>query len=350
MPLETVVWPRVGELVDQSGKLSDLVAHRVHLIAARRWREQGRPIDADLVELERLAAVKRLAAPVLLSRIRRVYDGPAMLLKGAEVAARYPAPELRPYTDLDLLVPDAPAVYRQLVEAGFEKTPMPGPYEHHHQPALTWPGLPMLLELHSQPSWPDWLTPPDNDQLFAGATGECALGCGVLGPSRVHHTLLLVAHAWRDAPLARLGHLLDVYVTCLNEDPGELADLAAAWRIDRVWRSTLAAVGGVLGGERPRASVRALTRQLDSMRERTVIETKLADWVAPFWGLPFPRAVRASGSELVAELRPEHNETWRRKLHRSGTAMRQLFRSRSERDELLRRETAPPADHADAPH
>jgi hypothetical protein len=86
------------------------------------------------------------------------------------------------------------------------------------------------------------------------------------------------------------------------------------------------------------------------MRERTVIETKLADWVAPFWGLPFPRAVRASGSELVAELRPEHNETWRRKLHRSGTAMRQLFRSRSERDELLRRETAPPADHADAPH
>ena len=143
------VWSRVDALVEQARSLPDLVAHRVHLYAASRWRAEGRPISPELAELERHALARRLMAPALLARVREVYDGVAVLLKGAEVASFYPQPGWRPWVDLDLLVPDAEGLHGELQRAGFIEVREDELVDdqHHHLQPLEWPGLPMLLEL-----------------------------------------------------------------------------------------------------------------------------------------------------------------------------------------------------------
>ena len=73
------------------------------------WRERGRMVPPELADEVRLAATTTVAAPVLLSRAQAAYHGRLMLMKGLEVAERYPYPASRSFTDLDLLAeePDA---------------------------------------------------------------------------------------------------------------------------------------------------------------------------------------------------------------------------------------------------
>ena len=164
------IWRNVNDLVDRAETVTALHAHRMHLYAAWRWRGLGRPVPDELVEGERGAALQRLGAPMLLRHVREAYEGPMVLLKGAEVAARYPKPQLRPSLDLDLLVPDAKAVQKALLAGGFTERRVYQPGEgHHHLRELEWPAVLMRVEVHSAPSWPTWLKPPPTEQLFEAA-------------------------------------------------------------------------------------------------------------------------------------------------------------------------------------
>jgi hypothetical protein len=331
------IWERVDELVDRAESVTALHAHRLHLYAAWRGRSVGRPVPEELVALERGAAVQRLGVPALLRHVRDAYAGPLLLLKGAEVGARYPRPELRPSQDLDLLVPDAKATQAALVSGGFAERDVFHAADHHHLRALEWPGASTRVEVHSTPSWPTWLTPPSTDELFRAADSESVLGHGVLALPPAHHALIVTAHMWREVPLVRLGQLIDASVLAQEADPDELEGLASEWGLRRLWNVTDGTARQVLGGEpRPgRHAWRARAKRLETLSEATVLEAKLVELAAPFRGLPPRRAFAATARELLAEFRPEPYETWREKITRSLGALRQSFRARSARDREL---------------
>jgi hypothetical protein len=331
------IWRNVNELVDRAETVTALHAHRMHLYAAWRWRGLGRPVPEELVEWERGAAVQRLGAPILLRHVREAYDGPMVLLKGAEVAARYPKPQLRPSLDLDLLVPDAKAVQKALLAGGFTERLVYQPGEgHHHLRGLEWPGVLMRVEVHSAPNWPTWLKPPPTEQLFEAAVSESVVGHGVLALPPAHHALIVTAHMWREVPLVRLGQLIDVRVLSLEADPDELERLAGQWGLRRIWKKTDEPARRLLDGEhRHGGAGRFRARRLETVSEVTVIEAKLAELSAPFRGLPPGSALVASSRELFSELRPDLGETWVEKLRRSAGALRQVSRSRAARDREL---------------
>ena len=154
------IWAAVDHLLDEAEDLAALRAHGLHLLAARRWREAGRSVPPDLLADERSAAIAALAMPSLLARVRAALDGPILLLKGPEVAARYPDPALRPLGDVDLLVPDAAEAEGVLRAIGFE--PAEGERtaaRQPHQPPLRWPTSPLRVELHHALPVPQWSSP-----------------------------------------------------------------------------------------------------------------------------------------------------------------------------------------------
>ena len=149
--------------------------------------------------------------------------------------------------------------------------------------------------------------------------------------------LLLAAHAWRGAPFEALGHLIDIVVTRQGVSADDLATQAHAWGVDQLWRNTAAAIDQILTGGGGRA-LASLTRNFDPLRERSVVEAKLAELAAPFYGLPTRAAARATVRQLAHELQRDLGESRRHKLVRTATAIHQIFRPRSERDKFLRRE------------
>ena len=60
-------------------------------------------------------------------------------------------PGLRSFGDLDLLTDDAEAAQAALLAAGFQEVFEPEIYEDiHHLRPLWWPGLPLVVELHTR--------------------------------------------------------------------------------------------------------------------------------------------------------------------------------------------------------
>jgi hypothetical protein len=326
------IWPRVDVLIDRAPTITDLHAHRLHLYAEWRWQQLGRPIAPELAELKRGAAVLRLAAPALLARIRQVYDGPIILLKGAEAGARYPRADLRPSNDLDLLVPDAEHVQRLLLDHGFTVFEELAPEAGHHLPQLEWGSLLLPVEIHNRPNWPAWLQAPAMSELFDAATTESVVGHGILALPPEHHALVLAAHTWSYPPVSRIGQLIDYWLVSREADPAELARLAGRWDVTRLWRTTDAIAQRVLLGEATNVrAARFWTRRLDAARDRTVLGAKVAWLVAPFWSLPPGRALAASARRLPAELRPGREESWGGKVSRTIGGLRQSFQPRSRR-------------------
>lgn len=338
-PLDERLWEGVNRLVDRAPHLADLRSHRLELVAARRWRELGRPVPPELVEEERLAALVVLTTPVLLERARAAYDGTMLLMKGPEAAARYPDPALRIFKDLDLLVDDAETAQSAFLAAGFHAVGDPALYEDiHHLRPLAFPGLPLTIELHSRPKWIAGLTPPSPRELFAVAEEHDAAGVeGVLVLPAAHHALVLAAHSWGHEPLRRLRDLVDVAAVAQGLDRELLRGLAAGWRMERAWATTVRAADALfLGGSTPWA-VRVWARNLEKARERTVLENHLARWLSNFWALPAPDAARSLGATFAREIRPAPGESWSAKLSRSATAVRNAALRRSEHDESLAR-------------
>ena len=199
------VWERVERMVCATRCVDALRHHGAQLIAARAWRKRGYSVPDELHTEERIATIRALAVPVLLKRIRGAYDGTLILMKGPEVAARYPDPAMRPFLDLDFLVDDPPAAHRALMASGFLEVGEPDRYEGaHHLRPLAWPELPLVIELHREPNRPVWLAAPDPDELLELTRPSATGVAGLSAPVPAAHAVLLAAHGWAHEPLRRL--------------------------------------------------------------------------------------------------------------------------------------------------
>ena len=331
------LWNGVDRLVDGAADLSDLRAHRLHLWAARRRRIRGLGVPEDLANEEQGAAVAALAATALLQKVRSAYDGPLIVMKGPEVAARYPDHTLRAFLDIDLLPEDPVAAHRALIAAGFEADGYPETYyEHlHHLRPLHWPGLPLLVELHRRPYWVDWTPTPSREELFSLAVPSSLAVGGLLTFEASAHAVVLAAHSWGRVPLGRLSELVDIAAMLESGDRDEAQALAHRWQLAGMWRTTVHAADSLLYGTPRPACVRLWARHLPAVRETTVFGNHVRRWLSLFSALPPHQALRAASRTLGRELLPAHGETWAEKLARSRLAIRNAFVRRSEHDRAL---------------
>jgi len=329
-------WERVEELAERAPSVADLRFHRLELVAARRLRERGASLPPALREAERDRALIDLAAHDILRRIRSAHGGKLVLFKGPEVAVRYPAPMLRPYRDIDLIAGDAAAAHRALLDAGFVPVGMWSPYAdlHHLQP-LSWPGLPLAVELHSRPHLPRGLRPPSAAELLAD-TAPARFGDGIVdAPDPGVHTLLVATHAWAHAPLAHIGQLLDVALLAEEVDPARLEALARRWGCRRLWRLTRATIDALFDGAPMPAAVRICAPHLEPVRERTVAERHVEALISPLLSLSAAQATAQAAHALLRRLRRGGDETWSHKLMRTRRAMRNAHLRQSEHEACL---------------
>jgi Uncharacterised nucleotidyltransferase len=334
------LWASVDRLIDSAPGLEQLRWHRIELLAARRWRELGRPIPADLIEEAHRVGLTAIMTPLFLEKVRAACEGPLVLIKGAEVAARYPEPTLRPSYDIDLLVPQAAAVQAALIAGGFQPV---GPEEHyrdtHHLRPLSFPGMPLYIEVHSTPKWPAGLVPPSTEELVESAVPSSLDIDGILSLRPTHHTLVLAAHAWAHDPLGRLSYLIDVAAVAQGVDPVELNALARRWTLTELWKTTAATVDALLLERRQHTvPLRLWARHLRTARQQTVLEMHLTRLLSPFWGLPLPAALPSSAASLIGEFRRTPGESWGRKIKRAARALGDASIERSAHDRALDRD------------
>lgn len=324
------LWAAVDALVDRARSLEALRAHRLHLLAAARQRAAGRPLPETLALEERRSAINALTAPALLRRVRAAVEGPVLLVKGPEVAARYPDAVQRPFGDLDLLVPDAAACQRALVADGFVAVGDPRLYRDiHHGRPLTLPGLPMWIELHSSPKWPAGLAPPPAAELFEAAVPSATGIAGVDTLDDARHALVLAAHSWAHDPLRRIGELVDVAAVADGLDRSELRAVARRWGLQRIWGTTERAATALLGHGRTTAPLLTWARHLPAVRERTVFESHLDRWLSAFWGLDPGPALAAARDAAAEALSPAAGETGAVKRSRTRRALANAFVAQS---------------------
>ena len=316
-------WPAVDRLLDRA-TIDGVVAHKLGPLAARRLRQQERPIPPFLQAAERAATLASRAAFPLLERIRASCDQPLMVLKGPEVALFYPE-RRRQFSDIDILTTDAAAVHRALLAAGFVLAPDEDAFDyvnHHHEPPLKWPTIWLRIEVHARPNWPLSATPPSTETLFAAAEPSRLGVDGILAPDLHHHALLLAAHAWRDEPLHALRQLLDVAAVSAGLEDSELARAANAFGLDRVWGTTKSTIDSLFYGQRRTVPLRSWARHLPAVRERTKLEGHAARWACGFWELPVGAAAAQTARVIASELAPAPDERWRDKLVRMSRAIR----------------------------
>ena len=344
-----MLWQRVDELVDRSPGLSALRLHRLHLYAARVLRTRGLTVPPTLEDEVRFAKVTALAAPVLLERARAAYDGPLVLMKGPEAAARYPGPLDRYYRDLDLLTDDAPAAQRALIAAGFVE--LAAPVADQHLSPLRWPDLPLVIELHHHPHAPPWLPQVTAEHVLERTVPSATGIDGLLAPAPAAHALLLTVHSWAHVPLERLSHLVDI-AAAVEETNGEsVVELASAWGWRSVWRVTDRIVDAVLrGGPAPPGWLNIWTRHLSSARDRTMLEDHLARLAAPACAPP-ARAPAAVLAAVGRTARPRGDESWVEKLRRSRLALRHALMEKTAHElrDSRKPQVPPEGTHAPGP-
>lgn len=316
------LWEGVDELLQRLGpeRVSD---HGLGALAARRLRVLGEELPERLLREERAARVGALVAPVLLARAREAYDGPLLLVKGPELSRCYPD-GARGFGDLDLVAADAERAQAMLLAAGFRLqpgTPEVDYERHHHLHPIEWPGLALPIEIHRRAMWPEGLDAPSNDELFAAAIPAQVGVDGLLVPDPRQHSLLLAAHAWGEVPMRKLRQLVDVLAFSEQCDAAELERLAERWGFDRGWRATLAAANWlVLGGSEP-GFVPVWGRYLRELRDPTVLEMHVQEWLSPFTLARPAAALRLSFAAVGRDLLPQGHETWADKRGRMARAV-----------------------------
>jgi hypothetical protein len=332
------LWASASRMVDRAPSLDALRAHRLQFVALGLWRKQNRPIPENLLHEARNAALMTVAAPALLKRARDAYDGGLMLMKGAEVACAYPDPSMRYFRDLDLVAEDAPAAQAALIKAGFAEVAASHDFsKDDHLCPLAWPGLPLLVEVHRQPSSPTYLITPSAEEVLALA-GPSATGIdGLLAPTPAAHAVLLVAHSWTHLPLGRASDLLDVLAVLPVGERAEADALAQRWGWERMWRATMAAADTVLEGMPPTGPLRTWARHLPAIREPSVFGSHVAQLLAPVVALEPTDAVRGIKWALRDLLGPGPDERWLAKLHRTTRALSNPMQSKSQHDRRVGR-------------
>ena len=327
------LWGVVDQLIDRAPQVEDLVNHRLDVLAARRYRQTGTVVPPVLVARERHSALTTLAGPALLERVRAGCDGPLLVLKGPEVAARYPEPELRPFADIDLLAHDAAKAHRSLLRAGFHEVGAPELYRNiHHLRPLCWAELPLVVEVHSHPKWIEPIAAPGAHDLFAVVVPASVGVEGFVAPSPARHAVLIAVHSWAHEPLRRLRDVVDVAALSIEGDADEALAAARAWGVERLWSTTVSALDYLFAEGRKPLALRLWAQNLERARERTVLENHLERWLSDFSALPAPLALRRMPRTLVSEITPNRGEGWRRKFSRSALAVRNAARRRSEHE------------------
>lgn len=333
------IWSGVDRLIDAARSPHDLRAHGLHLLAARRWRERGLDVPHAFVEAERDASFIGLAAPLVLGEVRTACDGPILVIKGPEVAARYPDPALRPYGDLDLLVEDADVAHAALLAAGFTPagaTPRDG---FHHRRGLQSPRFPLRVEVHERPGWLAGGDAPSSAELLEAASPARAQVAGIVAPAPPHHAVLIAVHAWTHEPPGRISQLVDALLLLDECDREQAAAVAAGWGVERLWRTTVDAAETVLFDRPGRPTLRPPLRKLRRVEERTVLESHVYRAFAPFWAFPLPTALRSAWILFAEAVRPAPGEGWGEKAARIWQALRhgRMGRSTHERTIGFRR-------------
>jgi hypothetical protein len=326
------IWPEIYALIDDAS-VEGVVVHELGPLAAQGRRAAGKPVPEALAAEERAASFAALSAVALLKRIREIAAGPLVLLKGPEVAALYP-PNGRRFGDVDVLTPQATDLHRSLLKHGFFELDRPFDFrEHHHLTPLRWPVVPLSVEVHLAPNWPRGIEPPPLAEILEAAVPSVVGVEGLLAPRRLHHVLLLAAHAWAHVPLGTLRELLDVAVLAADQNPAELDRVASSWGLARIWRTTQRAIDSLFYGASDPAALRVWARHLRAVRERTVFEGHLETVLHPFWERPAGPALAKSLAALGSDLRPSHGESWGVKLRRVPKAVRDARMSRSDHAE-----------------
>jgi hypothetical protein len=339
------IWESTEALAARAPHPEALRRHRLHLIAADARHRAGDPVPDALHDELRFAAASALAVPVLLRRVREACTEPIVLMKGPEVGARYPDPALRPCKDLDLLVANPIGVQRALRAAGFVPTGTPHLYEGiHHLRPLYLPGLPVTIEVHARPKWPDHMTAPPAAELIEAAVPSTLGVPGLLTLPVAHHAVVLAAHAWAHDPLACAGRLIDVAVMALEADPAEADAIARRWGCGRLWRTTRRAAAALVEGERSPVAMRLWARHLNDSRERTVLEGHVTRAAGELWGLPPRRAARSAITAMAGSSWRAPGEPWTQKLGRTRSALGDAFLPKSEHDERSWALQPPPFD------
>ena len=337
------LWPAIDRVLDRLD-VDALSKHGLGPLVAHRLRMLGRPVVDRLQREERAAAAAHLVAPTLLARARAAYDGPLVMLKGPEVSARYPARSRR-FGDIDLLAGDADAAQAALLAAGFRLQdrdwPPPGydldrsPHYHHHP--LEWPGLALRIEVHKSVKWPKGLKAPRSPEIIEAAVPSSLGIDGLLVPDPRHQTVLLASHAWGEVVMRHLRELLDVTLFVHGADRAELARVAATWGFQPGWRTTVGVADWLFHGASEPSAVKVWARYLRTLREPTVVEMHVQEWIAPFWLVPPRRALRKTAAALGRDLRPEPNQTRGEKLRQTMLAVRHPLANESEHDRRSRR-------------
>ena len=338
LPPDSFPWPAVDRILARLNV--DLTCeYALGPLAAYRRRALGQDVPDQLLREERAAVTANLVAPVLLARARAAYDGPLLVLKGPELTSRYPG-KARRFVDLDLLAGDAEAAQAALLAAGFRLKDRPWPPEgfdeernpHHHLHPLEWPGLALGIEIHKHVKLlpgNDW---PSNAEVFDAAVPSSTGIEGLVTPHPRHHAVLLSMHAWGQVPMRKVRELLDVVVFIDDDERDELSQVAEQWHFRRGWESTLDVADWLLGDGPEPLLVRLWARYLRELREPTVLEMHLQEWMSPFWVAPPLTAARRAAGAFVGDFRPALGVTWPKKLRRIRRALAHPLASKSEHD------------------
>jgi hypothetical protein len=326
----------IERLVETAPNLAALRKHRLHLAAARLWLSAGRDVPADLASDARTSTVRAMLVNFILEKVRSASAGPLMLMKGAEVAAHYPVPSDRPFSDIDLLVEDPVTTQRALIAAGFVEYGDPEAYEGlQHLPPLVWPDAPLMVEVHRHASRPFWLAPLSAESLFRDAVPSATGVPGILAPEPAAHAVLVAAHAWTHEPLGIAGQLLDVAALLGCAHRRRAHALARAWGWEGMWSTNLAALDALVGGKVRSFALEVWARHLLAVRERMVLENHISRLAAPIWSLPAGEVPRAIACTLRYTAAPEHDEDWMTQLRRTGLAIAHAFRPLSRHEQSL---------------
>lgn len=310
---------------------SDLRFHGLDLVSPAAVARAGVP-DVTTLAARRTSAATSLIAPLVLQRVLAAVDQRVVLMKGPEIAAYYPDPLQRRYRDLDLLVDDAAAAWSSLVDAGFEPTGDPALYVGiHHLRPLYAPGLPLMVEIHHEPKWVDGAAPPAGELLETAVPSATGIP-GLLAVEPTRHAVAVAVHAWAHTPLGHLGRLVDVAALAAGVERGLLRQVARAWGVERLWRTTEESVDSLFHGSRRPFAGHVWARHLWRARERTVLERHLQNWLAPFAAAPPADAARTTGRWLRTQLSPAPDETRADQIRRSTIAVRDAFKRVSEHD------------------
>jgi Uncharacterised nucleotidyltransferase len=319
------IWKAVDDLAARAERLSDLEAHRLETVVLCG------AASAAVLAARREQALRTLGAPLVLERVREVASGTLLLVKGPELARRYPPPRLRPFGDVDLIVEDAERTQRELLAAGFREVGEAEKYLGiHHLRPVQWPGTLVAVEVHSHPKWPKHSTPVSFRQLTAAAV---AAPLGVDGVSTLppaEHAVLVALHGWAHEPLARLLDLLDVALLLQEADPGAADAVAAEWKVERIWSATARATDALFHGAPETGPLRTWASGLCEVRERTVWHSHLAEIGSPLEALGVWRGLPAAARALAGLVRRQGGEGWRTKLIRSARAVLNARRRRSD--------------------